>query len=109
LVFACGAVFGQTFEVASVKPAAPQASGIMRSSGGPGTADPERFTYENVTLQALLLRAYGLKNYQISGPGWLASERFDIRAKVPPGATKEQLNGMLRNLAGGPVQHDLPS
>jgi uncharacterized protein (TIGR03435 family) len=98
LVFACGAVFGQTFEVASVKPAAPQASGIMRPSGGPGTSDPERFTYTNVTLKALLLRAYDVKNYQITGPAWLDSERFDILAKVPAGATKEQLNIMLQHL-----------
>ncbi len=67
-------------------------------SGGPGTADPGLFT-SNVTLKALLLRAYGLKSYQISGPGWLDSAWYrHIRANVPPGATKEQFDAMLRNL-----------
>ncbi len=104
LVLAWGAAFGQapeaqpSFEVASIKPGAPRVSNLMRASGGPGTSDPERFTYTNVTLKALVLRGYGVKNYQVSGPAWLDSERFDILAKVPPGSTKQQLNGMLRNL-----------
>lgn len=107
LVLMCAAVSGQAppslgaqpaFEVASVKPAAPQAANIARSAGGPGTSDPERFTFTNVTLKTMLMRAYVVKNYQISGPGWLDSERFDILAKVPPGATKEQFEPMLQNL-----------
>jgi uncharacterized protein (TIGR03435 family) len=39
-----------------------------------------------------------VKGFQISGPGWLDSERYDIVAKVPRGATKEQFMGMLQNL-----------
>jgi uncharacterized protein (TIGR03435 family) len=66
-------------------------------SGGPGTDDPERFT-SNVTLKSLLLRAYGVKDYQLLGPGWLGSERYEIRATVPSAATKEQFNAMLRSL-----------
>jgi uncharacterized protein (TIGR03435 family) len=66
--------------------------------GGPGTADPERMTWSGATLQALLISAYGVKTDQISGPGWLESERYDVEAKVPPGSTRPQSILMLQNL-----------
>lgn len=95
-------VFGQSFEVATVKPTAPPAVGNMRfmigMSGGPGTPDPGRINFTGVSLKILLTRAYAVKGYQISGPNWLDSERFDIVAKVPPGATKEEFLVMLQNL-----------
>ena len=43
-------------------------------------------------------RAYDVKSYQISGPDWMSSARFDISAKVPAGTTKAQSNVMLQNL-----------
>lgn len=100
-----------TFEVASVKPAAPDSASSripaalpvavqeqMRMSGGPGTKDPGRITYNGVTLKMLLKRAYGIDYEQISGPDLLDSERYDIVATVPPGATPEQFRLMLQNL-----------
>jgi uncharacterized protein (TIGR03435 family) len=104
MVLSYSVAFGQapeaplTFEVASVKPAGPPSARILRMRGGPGTSDPGRFSSPGLSLKLLLLRAYGLMDYQISGPNWLDSTRVDILAKVPPGATKEQLNGMLQNL-----------
>jgi len=59
------------FEVASVKQAAPnhEISPIMR--GGPGTSDPERITWEQVTLTRLLSVLYGIKFDQIPlRTGW---------------------------------------
>ncbi len=35
---------------------------------------------------------------QIQGPGWIGEEKYDIAAKVPPGATKDDLKVMLQNL-----------
>lgn len=91
-----------TFEVASVKPSAPMSMGpgrfMMGSRGGPGTSDPGHVTYNNLTLKSLVVTAFGVKNYQISGPSWMDSERFDITAKVPAGATKDQIKFMLQNL-----------
>src|SRR5215472_7951145 len=89
------ASFAQTtpnFEVASVKSAAPQAGrGLMRRlMGGPGTPDPGRITYTNVTLSMLLTNAYDVKHYQVTGPAWLDSEGYDITAKIPDGTTREQ-------------------
>jgi uncharacterized protein (TIGR03435 family) len=67
-------------------------------NGGPGTGDPDRITCTNIMLRRVLLTAYEVRNYQIAGPDWLDSLRFDITAKVPDGATKEQFQSMLRNL-----------
>jgi uncharacterized protein (TIGR03435 family) len=86
------------FEVASVK-SAPSRPGVRASMvGGPGTADTEQIIFTNVTLMNVLLRAYDVKIYQVTGPAWLTSERYEIIAKVPPGTTKEQFNRMLQNL-----------
>jgi uncharacterized protein (TIGR03435 family) len=93
-----------TFEVASVKPATPptpdgQGRIMMRGpSGGPGTKDPGRISYPFMSLKNLLMIAYDVKNYQIQGPTWLDSERFDITATMPPDTTKEQFHIMLQNL-----------
>src|SRR5580700_7935815 len=92
------------FEVASVKASAPRDAGflVVSISGGPGTSDPGQFHCSNTSLQDLLQRAYGVsprdQRQRISGPGWMSTERFDIAAKVPAGATKEQFNLMLQNL-----------
>ena len=67
-------------------------------SGGPGTKDPGRITYNGVTLKMLLKRAYDIGPEQISGPDWLDSERYDITATVAPGTTAEQFRLMLQNL-----------
>lgn len=110
LLIVCGGLPGQTpapaaepkpeFEVASVKPAPPPSDNRIRitMSGGPGTPDPGRVNFEFVNLRMVLAKAYGVKSYQISGPGLLDSERFNITAKVPPGTTKEQFALMLQNL-----------
>jgi uncharacterized protein (TIGR03435 family) len=95
---------GQTFDVATVKPAAPPTPNgrgmilIGRPTGGPGTNDPGRIHYPFTNLKTLLQNAYDVKDFQISGPDWLATERFDIQATMPPETTKEQFKVMLQNL-----------
>ncbi len=86
------------FDAASVRAAAPFVPGGQRPRGGPGTSDPERMNFQYITMKLLLLTAYGLPANQIFGPPWIDSEHYDITAKVPPGATKEQVNVMLQNL-----------
>ena len=88
------------FEVASVKRSDPSVPGVIKvDPGGPGSADAGRVTYRLSTIRDLMADAYNVKRYQISGgPNWLESERFDIAAKVPAGATKEQVRLMLQNL-----------
>jgi uncharacterized protein (TIGR03435 family) len=91
---------GPTFEVASIKPAAPQGPGkvMMGRSGGPGSRDPGQVTYFNATLKMLLQDAYNVKSFQISGPGWLDTVPFDVSAKIAPGTTQEQFRVMIQNL-----------
>jgi uncharacterized protein (TIGR03435 family) len=107
-VFACAIAFGQptqspTFEVASVKPSPPVPPGgggvyFGPARGGPGTPDPGQISWSYTRLIDLLMIAYEVKSYQISGPAWLSTERYNIIAKVPEGATKEQVNVMWQNL-----------
>ena len=102
LLAACA--LAQTFEVASIKPAqppTPNAQGMifMRGpTGGPGTKDPGRVNLPFMSLKTLLMLAYDVKNYQITGPQWLDTERFDVTATMPPDTTKEQYRIMLQNL-----------
>ncbi len=105
-LFFLSALYAQTpesapsFDVASIKPAAPMTPGRMMIGfrGGPGTGDPGQMTFNNVSLKDLIQTAWDVKGYQITGPNWLESQRFDIVAKVPEGATKEQSRLMLQNL-----------
>jgi uncharacterized protein (TIGR03435 family) len=86
------------FEVASVKPAAPNAGPRGSMRGGPGTPDPGQIAFTNVTLASVLLRAYAFQNYQLAAPAWMSSRRYDIAARIPPDTTPEQFNQMLQNL-----------
>jgi len=86
-----------SFEVASVKPVQQGRPGPGPLRGGPGTGSPERLSGA-ASLKALLARAYGLKNYRIAGPEWMESERYQIDARVPAGASQEQVSPMLQSL-----------
>jgi uncharacterized protein (TIGR03435 family) len=42
--------------------------------------------------------AYDLPFYRLSAPAWFNTERYDIHATIPEGATEEQFRQMLQNL-----------
>jgi uncharacterized protein (TIGR03435 family) len=46
----------------------------------------------------MIMMAYRVRDYQISGPDWLGSERFDVAAKPPAGATEDQFPLMLQSM-----------
>src|SRR5689334_8317249 len=52
------------------------------------------------SLQMLILRAYGIKEFQLEGgPKWLTTDYFDVSAKAEQEtATDAELNAMLRSL-----------
>ena len=54
--------------------------------------------YTFMSLKDLIALAYKVKAYQVTGPDWLATERFDILAKMPDGATKDDAPAMLQAL-----------
>ena len=94
-----------TFEVASIRPAAPLDRAKLMAAIQNGETprlgarvDGARAEYIYVTLQDLILMAYNVKPYQITGPDWLASQRFDIFAKLPNGASKDDAPRMLQAL-----------
>ena len=93
------AVSGQSpapaFEVASIKSAAPPTDGrLMIRMGG----DAGRIEYTNVSLRDVIRNAYKVRNDQISGPDWLNSDRYNITAKFPPGASRDDVPAMLQTL-----------
>jgi uncharacterized protein (TIGR03435 family) len=84
----------QEFEVASIKPAAPDARGM-----GVRTTPGGRVNITNMTLKEMIVLAYRIQPYQISGgPPWLATAHYDISAK-PESAPKDgELQLMLQAL-----------
>jgi uncharacterized protein (TIGR03435 family) len=49
-------------------------------------------------LNQLIAYAYKARSYEISGPDWLVTDRFDIVARLPDGASKDDVPAMLRAL-----------
>lgn len=83
------------FEVASIKPAKPLPMGQMRVAMN---ADAGMLRYSNVALKDCIRTAYRVKDFQVQGPDWIGSARFDIVAKLPAGSSQEQIPEMLQAL-----------
>jgi bla regulator protein BlaR1 len=81
---------GPTFEVASVR--------RTDVCGGRNSIDDRYVTLRGVPLKPVLMEAFRVKVEQIAGPSWLETGCFDISAKMPDGATRDQLPEMLQAL-----------
>lgn len=82
------------FEVAAVKPAATDELGseINVAPGG-------RVTIANLPLKSIIVYAWGLKPFQVSGAkGWMESQRYDIVAKPESKPAQAELLRMLQSL-----------
>jgi uncharacterized protein (TIGR03435 family) len=81
LLILCPALLAQdaspAFEVVSIK-LNTSASGRSESH-----SDRGRWSGINLSLKSLIVRAYGVRDYQVEGPDWLSSQYFDISAKFP--------------------------
>ncbi len=53
---------------------------------------------QNWSLRRIILKAYDLKDYALTGPGWLASRNFDINAKSDGPVAETTLRQMLQHL-----------
>jgi uncharacterized protein (TIGR03435 family) len=108
ILFTATAAFGQsadapapTFDVASVKASQPATGGEPRGDQrrreniqvSPGTV-----TMRNVNLRSCIRWAYHVTEYQVTGPAWLDSERYEITGKAAGPATEEQLRLMMQGL-----------
>jgi uncharacterized protein (TIGR03435 family) len=97
---------GPAFEVASIKPTGldlMKLAAQVRAGETPAIGvkvDRSRATYTFMSLKELIVTAYDVKPFQISGPDFLndASVRWDIVAKMPDGATPDQAPKMLQAL-----------
>src|SRR5215475_15900987 len=99
LVFAAGALWAQhaAFEVASVKAVDPNSD----PSAVTGVhIDGSQVHMGRMSMKELIRIAYKVKFYEVVGPEWIASERYDISAKVPAGVTPNQdkLAEMMQSL-----------
>ena len=84
-----------TFEVASVRPS--------QNEVGPDynnqiTISPGEFNGHNVTLKRLIAEAWQCQLNQVQGPAWIDRSEYDIQARVPEGASRQQIPLMLRSL-----------
>jgi uncharacterized protein (TIGR03435 family) len=83
------------FDVASVRPTPPSKEhglslGFRMDAAG--------MHIGALTLREIIAAAYRLKPYQVRGPEWTETERFDINATLPPGARADQIPEMLQAL-----------
>ena len=83
-------------EAASVKPSS-QTQGLIVSSR---KDNPRRITYENYSLKDLIRDAWGLRDFQVKGPYWLKSERYNVIATKPLKTTPENERLMMQALLG---------
>ncbi len=83
------------FEVASIRPSATVPLAEKVHVGVQIDGAQVHCTY--LSLKDYIRIAYQVKEYQITGPEWLASQRFDIHAKLPEGG-RGQFRDMLQNL-----------
>jgi uncharacterized protein (TIGR03435 family) len=89
------------FDVASITPCKPGTPAPEMEHTGIAnfTAPGGRFTARATTVSFLLEWAYSIQPLQHSdGPGWLASDRFDIVAKAGHDATDNEMKQMVRAL-----------
>jgi uncharacterized protein (TIGR03435 family) len=101
LALAAGALGAQTpgprpeFEVASVKPSPltpPQQVDVGLHIDG------AQVHIAYLALKDYIRIAYRVKLDQVAGPEWMASERYDVSAKLPAGASRDQVPEMLQAL-----------
>jgi uncharacterized protein (TIGR03435 family) len=86
-----------SFDVASIKPS--QATAGMREAFRENVeTSPGNLTMRNMRLSSCIKWAYSVQEYQVSGPGWLTTQRFDIVAKPASPATEPELRTMLQSL-----------
>lgn len=90
-------VLAQSFEVASIKPNAANDHRVQI-----GFQPGGRFVATGITVRLLIAQAFNIRDFQISGgPGWMASDRFDINAKAEAGTERippDKLRPMLKAL-----------
>lgn len=106
-VLTASQAFGQSAPAAPAAPAFDVASvrvSQIGKAGGQGSRrqsiqfSPDSVTMRNVSFRSCIQWAYHVMDYQITGPDWLAGERYDIAAKSADAVPEDQLRRMLQTL-----------
>lgn len=83
------------FEVATVKPSPPEPP-TPGTAGLHITQREARFTF--MSLKDYIGMGYGVQVYQIAGPDWIASARFEIAGTIPEGEQPKDVTKMMAAL-----------
>ncbi len=83
------------FDVVSIKPSGPKSR--RGWGGGPGSESSTLFRDNAATLQDLIEKAWNVDSFQIASSTSLGKETFDLEARLPEGATKEEFYLMLQS------------
>ncbi len=99
-VLGAGLALAQTpsppqFEVASVRPSA--TSGQNAVTVGLHL-DGAQVRITSLTMRDYIAMAYRVRQYQVEGPDWITSEKFDLSAKLPAGSNSDQIPDMVAAL-----------
>jgi len=86
---------GPEFEVATIRPSVPSPEVSVKAGV---RIDGAQVRWVSLTLKYYMATAYRVKQYQISGPDWISSDRFDISATIPAGVSTTQMPEMLQRL-----------
>jgi uncharacterized protein (TIGR03435 family) len=86
------------FDVATIKPAALARVGGEGSLAESVQISPLAVTMRNVSLSDCLQWAYRLKDYQVTGPSWTGSERWDLFARAGSPSREDELRVMMQTL-----------
>lgn len=84
-----------SFDVASVRPSQHE---VGPDYNNQVAYSPDGFTGRNVTLKRLIAEAWHCQLDQVLGPPWLDHNEYEVAARAPEGASREQISLMLRNL-----------
>ena len=108
ILFALLSVSAMAQTPAAPKPDASKSFVIADVHVSPFTGNPfmhgnsiqgDRYFLTQATMVDLIATAYGVDGVNVhGGPTWLERDRYDIRAKVPPKTTQDDIKLMLRSM-----------
>src|SRR5580698_2064317 len=94
IAFAVVAAAQVQFEAVSVKRA--QAVGQMSVSNSPGMLKYTHIIFFFKQKTAYEIPGFSAQDRRLEGPGWIATESYDLEAKIPSGATRADRARMLQ-------------
>jgi uncharacterized protein (TIGR03435 family) len=118
-ILAAGLIWAQTkatapaFEVAAIRPAEFPSPQGFRGGGGPQgfragmQLDAGRLDWRLASLSEMIQYAFHVTNYQLSGPDWMRSSRWNVQATLPADASQTQVPQMMQALLADRFQLEI--